>query len=124
MAINRDTSATLFWVLLIAVTIIMSALFLYPLYQNRKVKFAELEKRKQQLAIREQQHRNISNQVSALENDPGAVWLREKIISYAMSDGFEPSEKLSVEELSGLFGRSISLGENQNLAQNKNDITM
>ena len=58
------------------------------------------------------------------ENDPGALWLREKIISYAMSDGFEPSEKLSVEELSGLFGRSISLGENQNLAQNKNDITM
>lgn len=70
---NRETSTTLFWMIFIATVAILSGLFIYPLYQNRKAKLAELETRKAALFQKEQQHREISDKVSALENDPLAV---------------------------------------------------
>ena len=59
------------------------------------------------------------------EDDPGAVWLRERILAYASSDSFEPEYKISGAELLAMCSEdSLDDGENQNFAQNKNDITM
>ena len=57
--------------------------------------------------------------------DPGAKWLRERIISYANSDEFQPKDIITEAELRDICGSGESIsGANENLAQNKNDITM
>lgn len=58
------------------------------------------------------------------EGDPGAVWLRERMLAYAMSDAFLPADALSPTALAALLGRSSVADEgNANAAMNKNDIT-
>jgi len=59
------------------------------------------------------------------ENDPGACWLKSRIVSYVMSEDFEPTEGLNFAELAALCdGEAIEQGVNDNEAFNKNDITM
>ncbi len=59
------------------------------------------------------------------ENDPAALWLKEKLIQYAMSEAFEPKERLGFAELAALCeGEGVLQGINDNEALNKNDITM
>jgi hypothetical protein len=59
------------------------------------------------------------------EGDAFAAWLKNRIISYAASDAFEPKDEISLYELSALCSGSVSIeGSNENMAQNKNDITM
>ncbi len=59
------------------------------------------------------------------EDDPGARWLREHIVAYAMSEDFLPKDALTLSELRGICGIShMNDGVNDNEAQNKNDITM
>ena len=59
------------------------------------------------------------------EEDPFAAWLKNRIISYAASESFEPRDEISLCELSALCEKRISVeGSNENMAQNKNDITM
>ena len=74
--------------------------------------------------------------VSALdlkENDPGACWLKEKMTAYAASDEFEPECSVSVETVASWFNDDNGIYEgnnfdgryvNDNVAANKNDITM
>lgn len=59
------------------------------------------------------------------EEDPAACWLRAKILSYAMSDKFQPKEVLTEAQFIRLCetGPVVS-SKNSNLAMNKNDITM
>lgn len=58
------------------------------------------------------------------DTNPGAVWLRERIIFYAGSEEFNPKVKISTDELKSLFGESCHNVSNDNAALNKNDITM
>ena len=59
------------------------------------------------------------------DSDPSAVWLRERILRYANSDAFNPSDRISVTELLAMCGGFDVIDEvNHNEAQNKNDITM
>lgn len=59
------------------------------------------------------------------EEDPGAVWLREHIIEYAMSDKFMPKDRISFAELGELLSiAELDMGSNTNEAMNVNDITM
>ena len=59
------------------------------------------------------------------ECDPGALWLRDRIMQYANSEVFEPADRISYAELLEMCGvESVSDEGNQNEAQNKNDITM
>jgi hypothetical protein len=59
------------------------------------------------------------------ECDPGALWLRDRIMQYANSEIFEPADRISYAELLEMCGvESVSDEGNQNEAQNKNDITM
>jgi hypothetical protein len=59
------------------------------------------------------------------DGDPFAVWLKNKILSYASFDAFEPKYAINLSELSALCDNRITVeGSNENMAQNKNDITM
>lgn len=59
------------------------------------------------------------------EDDPFAAWLKNRMISYAASDSFDPRDEISLNELYALCENRISVdGSNENMAQNKNDITM
>ena len=59
------------------------------------------------------------------EADPAAKWLRERIISYASSNEFSPRDAITPDELRDICGNGENIGgSNENLAQNKNDITM
>ena len=59
------------------------------------------------------------------DDDAFASWLKNKIVSYAASDAFEPKDEISLYEFSALCSGSVSIeGSNENMAQNKNDITM
>ena len=59
------------------------------------------------------------------EADAGAAWLRERLISYAMSDEFEPVAELTPSELETLCSLKPPVGGvNVNAAMNQNDITM
>ena len=58
-------------------------------------------------------------------SDPFASWLKNKIVSYAASSAFEPKQSITLTELSALCsGEKTVENENENMAQNKNDITM
>ena len=57
--------------------------------------------------------------------DPGAMWLKAKILDYCKSEDFSPSTTLTLAELEALASFSpIEDGGNTNIAQNLNDITM
>ncbi len=59
------------------------------------------------------------------ESDPGAVFLKNRIIEYASGNDFSPKHEISREELASLLSlRSVAERKNQNAAMNKNDITM
>ena len=59
------------------------------------------------------------------EEDPFADWLKNRIISYASSESFAPKYEITMKELSELCsGENTVESENENMAQNKNDITM
>lgn len=59
------------------------------------------------------------------ENDPGACWLKSRIISYVMGEEFAPAESLTFTEFAALCdGMPVEQGANANEALNKNDITM
>ena len=59
------------------------------------------------------------------EGDPFADWLKNRIISYASSESFAPKYEITMKELSELCsGENTVESENENMAQNKNDITM
>lgn len=59
------------------------------------------------------------------KNDPGARWLKESILSYAMSKEFQPKIKITPADLMALcLVKAVEEGENVNEAVNKNDITM
>ena len=59
------------------------------------------------------------------ESDPGAMWLREQMINYVMSDRFTPKQRITLDELKSICSsRVLENGTNANAAQNKNDITM
>jgi len=59
------------------------------------------------------------------ELDKGAVYLKNKIISYAVSEDFEPAQSLSISAFRRLCnGESVKEEQNENAAFNKNDITM
>ena len=91
---NKETSTTLFWVHLITGVTAAIAFFLYPLYQNRKAKLAELEMRKTALIQKEQKHKDISDKVSALQDDPLAV---ERIAREKFKKG-NPDETVIIYE--------------------------
>lgn len=58
------------------------------------------------------------------ESDPGARWLKERILTYAMSDEFIPEQNITLKDLSGLMNEEVTLASvNENAAFNKNDIT-
>lgn len=59
------------------------------------------------------------------ESDPGAMWLKNRLIEYAMGDEFDPKVSLSFAELYELCEAApIDSGKNDNNALNMNDITM
>lgn len=59
------------------------------------------------------------------DSDRGAAWLKSAIVDYAMSDRFEPKDKISAAELVEICSSKVlENGVNVNAAQNKNDITM
>ncbi len=71
---KKKESATFFWWLLFLILIaVLTGVFLYPLYQNKKECLTELEDRKKILAEREKVHEELSDKVDALENSPEAV---------------------------------------------------
>lgn len=59
------------------------------------------------------------------EQDPGAVWLKNHILSYSVSGDFQPEQSLSMAQLEALCNiSSVDAQSNCNQAMNKNDITM
>ena len=58
-------------------------------------------------------------------DDPAARWLKNRIISYAMSEDFTPSISLTEEQLLSLSSQNpVYVAKNTNLAINANDPTM
>ena len=56
------------------------------------------------------------------EEDPAAVWLKDRLISYVSSDKFNPSHEISVEQLKAVINAPLSSGaKNSNRARNPND---
>ena len=59
------------------------------------------------------------------ESDPAAIYLKNRIISYAASEEFAPKQHLSMRELRVLCNdKSLKEAENENQGFNKNDTTM
>lgn len=59
------------------------------------------------------------------EEDPGALWLKNRIVQYAVSEDFRPEQTLTVAQLAVLCSaETVAAEENENQAMNKNDITM
>jgi hypothetical protein len=59
------------------------------------------------------------------EDDPAARYLKASLYAYAMSECFAPKERLSFGELASLLGAErLTERGNENVATNKNDITM
>lgn len=58
------------------------------------------------------------------ENDPGARWLKDRILSYVKSDAFAPEMSLTADQLRRICTANAASGEaDSNRAVNKNDIT-
>jgi cell division protein FtsB len=73
MAIRKETSATFWWLIFILAAIIMTALLIYPLHQNKNRKMRELEERKKVLVQKENEAKSLNQQVDQLRNSPEAV---------------------------------------------------
>jgi len=59
------------------------------------------------------------------EQDPAAGWLKNHILSYSISETFQPEQTLSMAQLEALCAiSSVATEANCNQAMNKNDITM
>ena len=59
------------------------------------------------------------------DTDPAALWLKQKMITYALSDAFLPKNRITKEELIEICSsRMLEDLVNENAALNKNDITM
>ena len=59
------------------------------------------------------------------DEDPGALWLKNRILSYAASPEFEPAQSLTDSQFDRLCGiTEYDSGSNQNEAKNPNDVTM
>ena len=58
------------------------------------------------------------------ETDPAARWLKNRILSYAVSSRFQPAQSLSQQQFASLCKVSpVMTEQNSNEARNKNDIT-
>jgi len=58
------------------------------------------------------------------EDDPGAAWLKNRILSYVSSDAFAPRDALTVTQLRGICDTHTQTeNADSNRAINKNDIT-
>ena len=73
MALHKDTAATLWWIIFIAVVLIMTVLFLYPRYQTRKNNLKELHRQQEILTIKKTEREKLRQKVDALGNSPAAV---------------------------------------------------
>jgi hypothetical protein len=59
------------------------------------------------------------------EQDPAACWLKNHILSYSISEDFQPEQTLSMAQLEALCNTSsVDAQSNCNQAMNQNDITM
>jgi hypothetical protein len=59
------------------------------------------------------------------ETDPAAVFLKNRILSYAAGDTFVPSQRITPEQLAVICEDTVAITEiNCNQAMNQNDITM
>ncbi|MBO7328371.1 MAG: septum formation initiator family protein [Lentisphaeria bacterium] len=70
---KKESTPFFWWILFIIIIAVMTGVFLYPLYQNKKARLTELENRKKALAEREKIYSKLSGKVDALENSPEAV---------------------------------------------------
>lgn len=73
MSLHRDTVSTLWWLLFIVVTAIMAAVFLYPRYQKKSGKYAELKQRQTVLEEKQKEREKLIRDVRDLETSPEAV---------------------------------------------------
>ena len=73
MVKKKESTPVFWWILFIILIAVMTGVFLYPLYQNKKARLTELEKRKKVLVDREKTYSQLSGKVDALENSPDAV---------------------------------------------------
>jgi hypothetical protein len=54
--------------------------------------------------------------------DPAAVWLRTRLVDYAASEAFNPSQALTPEQLHAVINAPLLSGaKNQNRARNPGD---
>lgn len=58
------------------------------------------------------------------DSDPAACWLKNKLISYAISDEFNPKNTIDSAGLRAMAGAKVTAAVNENLAANANDKTM
>jgi hypothetical protein len=59
------------------------------------------------------------------DSDPAAVWLRNRILTYAMGEDFNPAQTLTDTQFAALCKVSpVVVSRNTNEAMNKNDVTM
>lgn len=59
------------------------------------------------------------------ENDPAAMWLKNRILAYAAGKQFHPVQTLTYDQFATLCQVSpVAISKNTNEAMNKNDITM
>jgi hypothetical protein len=59
------------------------------------------------------------------DSDPAAVWLRNRILTYAMGEDFNPDQALTEAQFAALCKASpVVVSRNTNEAMNKNDVTM
>ena len=59
------------------------------------------------------------------DGDPGARWLKKRILTYAAGETFAPAQSLTAEQFAALCTASpVVVRKNDNEAMNKNDITM
>ena len=58
------------------------------------------------------------------EDDPAAMWLKNQLISYAASEGFNPKNSININQLHSLINARVKkAAENSNFAFNLNDET-
>ena len=56
------------------------------------------------------------------ESDPAAVWLRDRLVTYAAGESFEPAHRITPEELHAVISAPLVSGaKNQNRARNPGD---
>jgi hypothetical protein len=59
------------------------------------------------------------------DSDPAAVWLKNRILTYAMGEDFNPDQALTEAQFAALCKASpVVVSRNTNEAMNQNDVTM